>query len=455
MKHIVKQKYLVSPNRHGAGLDVFVDFPKHVLHMKQHEKNGQYFLMYYSDIEKTQFEKSCASKDIITMYDNSYFEYKIEGKVPSMAKYVNDIWNNHPDIVMADVDTSEYNDTWSEFAVKKLCPDDTLLMVIPHGDSLDELSEMISTMDKDPYISIIGIPYIFPNGITRMDIIAHCVATGNWCWSKAVHMLGIAESNEIQNHKDLIRICQNIISIDTSYPVLLGCDGVSLTTNDNNLFGQPKPSFSIISCPTDKTDESVISNNIKVFKDTINAVTSGFTKIALVGASGTGKTTTAVKIAKLLGDNAIYLKYPPIHDVCDYRDPEKADLATTLYTGCNLMAAHIQAAMFGKTVILDRCLIDNIVYAKFNHNDMQVEIFSKAFDKFCGDISSIGWTFPLANEDIEDDGKRITDRGVQLQIHNLFAETLFHSELDLKMSPVSLDGTLSVEDRIELFLKSI
>jgi hypothetical protein len=449
MKHIVKQKYLVSPNRHGAGLDVFVDFPKHVLHMKQHEKNGQYFLMYYSDIEKTQFEKACASENIITMYDNSYFEYKIEGKMPSMTKYVNDIWNNHPDIVMVDVDTSEYNDVWSEFAAKMLCTDDTLLMAIPHGDSLDELSEMISAMGKDPYIDIIGIPYIFPNSITRMDIIAHCVATGNWCWGKAVHMLGLAESNEIQNHKDLIRICQNIISIDTSYPVLLGCDGVSLTTNDN-LFDQAKPSFSIVNCPTDKTDESVISNNIKVFKDTINAVTSGFAKIALVGAAGTGKTTTALKIAELLGDNATYLKYPPIHEVCDYRDPEKANLATAIYTGCNLMAAHIQ---FDKTVILDRCLVDNIAYAKSNQNDVQVEIFTKAFNKFCGGISSIGWTFPFANEDIEDDGKRITDRDVQLQMHSQFAETL--SELDLNILTVSLGGMLSVEDRIELFLKSI
>lgn len=449
MKNIVYDKY-INANRNGEGLDVFIDFPKHLLHMKQNEKGGQYFLMYFSDIERAQFEKSCKDENIITIYDNSYFEYKIEGKTPSMDKYANDIACCNPDIVMADVYNTEYNERWSEWTARTLCNDDTLLMAIPHGDTIEDVADMIYNMNYNRYISIIGIPYQF-NGFTRADIIAYCVANGKWCWDKAVHMLGLSDANEVQHHRDLIRICYNIISIDTSFPVLVGCVGDTLTVDANSRFLQEKPIVDIVNCPTHMTDENIVTSNIKCFNDTISKVTSGYAKIALVGAAGTGKTTLANVLADRLRRSR-YVKYPPIHEVCDYRgDLEHANLATCLYTGCNIMAATID---FHETAILDRCLIDNIAYAIFNSNDTQVSVFTLAFNMFCGDISSISWTYPLENCDIEDDGKRITDKGIQAQIHERFAETMTIVDLS-KQTLVALEGNLSVEDRLLKLLLAI
>ena len=455
MKQIVREKYVSNPSRNGRGLDVFIDFPRHVLHMKNEETPGQYFLMYFSDIEKKAFREACQSDNIITMYDNSYFEYKIEGTLPSMTKYADDIRNYKPDIIMADVNAAEYKkykDTLIRSALYTLCipEQDTLFMAIPHGDSLEEMCDVISSMNNDECIDIIGIPYIF-DGFTRIDIIAHCIATGRWCWNKPVHLLGLADANEIQSHKDLIRICQNIISIDTSYPVLLGCNGETLRSDpfNNDVFFNSKPSFNIVNCPTEKTDESIIRENIGLFKEVMQKATSGFATIAIVGAAGTGKTTIALKINELLGERSVYLKYPPLHVACDYRDPAMADLATALYTGCNIMAANVP---YEKTVLLDRCVIDNIVYAKSNKNYMQVLVFIDIYKKFClhNMISSVAWALPLEGA-IEEDGKRVTDKNVQSQINDYFEEVI----LDLAPTAVILNGDLSVDDRIEYLLRHI
>lgn len=447
MKKIVKNIYL-NPNRNGVGLEVFLDFPQHVLHLKNKEERMRYYLMYFSEKECQDFQKSCGDSNIITMYDNSYFEYKLKGESPDMTHYINDITLYHPDIVMADVDYSEYSDTWAEYANITLSVGDTLLMVIPHGNSIEEVANMIYNMNHDSYVDIIGLPYQF-NGFNRTDIIAYCVAHNMWCDNKAVHLLGLPCANEIHDHRDLIRICQNIKSIDTSYPVLLGCGGVKLTVDSNKKFEQDKPTFNIVNCPTDNTDEELILYNIKTFKDNITELTSGYAKIALIGAAGTGKTTTALKLNELLGkNNSIYIKYPGIHKVCDYRDQAKADLATALYTGCNIMAAHL---CFNNTAILDRCLIDNIAYAEYNKNDMQVDVFKDLFKSFGGNISSFGITEPLCELDIEDDGKRITDKNVQKQLHNTFMNVI----QELECNVVTLKGDMSVEKRIESLLKSI
>lgn len=454
MKRIVKEKYLYA-DRKGEGLDVFIDFPKHVIHLKQYEKGGQYFLLYFSDVESAQFEKACNDDNTITMFDNSYFEYKIKGMMPSMTSYVNYIVKNKPDIVMADVNFDEYNSTWAESAARMLLPNDssTLLMVIPHGNTIEEIADMIELMNTDMYVDVIGIPYQF-NGFDRASLIAYCVSHGKWCWDKSVHLLGLADANEIQDHRDLIRICQNIISIDTSYPVLLGCDNFqSLEVGDDKRFIQGKPSINIVDCPVDTTDkaEAVILANIKTFKNTICDLTTGYAKIAFVGAAGAGKTTTAKELTDLLNGRGAYLKYPAIHEICDYRDPEKAGLATALYTGCNLMAAYMR---FSDNIILDRCLIDNIAYAIYDNNETQVKVFREAFNMFCTNISSIAWVHPLDNPEIEDDGKRITDREVQKTMHGIFADVI--KGLDVAGRPVvTLKGNLSVEDRIWDLLKSI
>lgn len=467
MKDIVKQTYLGNasreyPTRGKYGLQTFIDFPKHLLHMKTKE-DCRYYLMYYSDIEKDDMLEACQSSndDIICMYDNSYFEYMQEGKAPSMNEYRDNIKRCHPDIVMVDVDYDEYvdNDDWSANARKMLdLEDDILMMAIPHTANLDEFADIIFRMNSDDHIDIIGVSMCSVKEHSRIDAIAYCVANHIWCWSKAVHLLGLSCSNEILMHSDLIKICRNIISIDTSFPVLLGCDNKELTITDEKgqiRFNEDKPSFSLLGCPTPSSMpllEDIVEKNIRLFKDVISYATMGYSEIAFVGAAGTGKTTIANDISSLLysmNQNIAILKYPPIHKICDYREDDKKDDATLIYFGCNVMLADLQ---YDKNVILDRCIIDNIAYAKYNKNEHQEDMFKKAYSEFASHrYTSIILVSPLENIDIEDDGKRITDRDAQHRLHQCFIDTL--NELDVNF--IELPGSFDVKERRLALLRSI
>lgn len=455
--------YHKNATRNGKGLEVFIDFPRHLLHMKNEEKDLRYYLMYFSEVENDALNEASTS-DVVTMYDNSFFEYQLEGRLPDMNMYIDNIAKYRPDIVMVDTSLKEYHgESWGE-SVKKILAGKNgepsfKLMAIPHGETLEDMSALISKMNMDDDVDIIGIPYKF-NGFTRMDVIAYCMTNGTWCWETPVHLLGLSDSNEISDHHDLIRICQNIISVDTSFPVLLACEHQELQVDvsDSLKFVQPKPATNILTCNTENINENLVRRNIMRFKQTIKMVTSGYAKIAFVGAAGSGKTSTVTYLANMIrrkwrgngGSEVIVLKYPPFHEVCDYREEGNADLVTALCTGCNIMSANIA---FDKTSLLDRCVIDNIAYAKLNDNAKQVKVFTDIFNKW-GCISSIALVCPLDSAEIEDDGKRITDREQQLKLHQLFEETL--SQVNMcGVSLVKLGGDLSIQSRVFHLLKSI
>lgn len=470
MKDIVKDMYLGNPyreypwpSRGKYGLRTFIDFPKHLLHMKE-EEFYRYYLMYYSNVESKAMKDACRAEGedlCICMYDNSYFEYSQEGKVPSMDEYRDNIKKCHPDIIMVDVDYDEYvdNANWSGDARKMLdLDDDILMMAIPHTANLKEFADIIMRMNWDEQINIIGVSMCSVKDHSRIDAIAYCIANYTWCWRKSVHLLGLSCSNEILIHSDLIKICRNIISIDTSFPVLLACENKELTVTNVKgkfRFNEDKPSFSLLGCPEPSSMpalECLVEKNIELFRDAISDATFGYSKIAFVGAAGTGKTTIVDDISSILramGQNIASLKYPPLHKICDYREEGNKDDATLMYFGCNIMLADLQ---YDKNVIFDRCIIDNIAYAKYNKNKHQEDMFKKAYSEFAEhSYTNVVLVDPLENIDIEEDGKRVTDKDVQRQIHQCFIDTLN----ELGVGFIELPGTFDVRERRLALLQSI
>lgn len=100
----------------------------------------------------------------------------------------------------------------------------------------------------------------------------------------------------------------------------------------------------------------------------------------------------------------------------------------------------------GKDVILDRCILDGLVYTTYQYHmkKIPIEIYNYSeylFKKLIGELDIILYTEP--DVPLVDDGERSANKEFRDTIVNLFEEAIDHYKLNV----IRLSG--SVEERLE------
>ena len=165
-------------------------------------------------------------------------------------------------------------------------------------------------------------------------------------------------------------------------------------------------------------------------------------KIAFTGAQSTGKTTLLNK----LKSNTNYYKFTFIDEITRRMTKhgleinEGGDDMTQLL----IMNSHLKNILKGD-VIMDRCVLDGVVYTRYLYNKGQVTewVMDYAEKVFQLIIDNYDYIFYLQPEfDIKDDGVRSTDIDFRNDIVKLFNNYILECEIPV----IQISGT--AEERI-------
>lgn len=172
-------------------------------------------------------------------------------------------------------------------------------------------------------------------------------------------------------------------------------------------------------------------------------------KIAFTGAQSTGKTT----LLNRLKDDPNYYPFTFVDEITrrmtkhGLQINEGGDNMTQLL----IMNSHLKNILKGD-VIMDRCVLDGVVYTRYLYDKGQVSewVMDYAEKVFQLIIESYDYIFYLIPEfDIKDDGVRSIDSNFRNQIVKLFEQYILECEIPV----IKITGSL--EERIKQIKEAI